>query len=154
MVGGGGRLVVAMSMALAMLAGCAVPQPSPPSAAAAMVAEPTPSVAAILPTVTELPRSEIAAIAIPPVERQPVRLLGMTTAEIERLLGHPRFVRHDGAAQIWRFANQSCILDVFFYREGNGYTVRHYEMRAQGLSEATPRPCAGDVSVLLQAKSG
>jgi hypothetical protein len=99
-------------------------------------------------------KSEAAALALPPIERPAVHLVGMTTIQVERLLGQPRFVRHDGQAQIWRFANQSCVLDVFFYREPNGYTVRHYEMRSPGIGEAFARPCAGDVSVLLQAKSG
>jgi hypothetical protein len=156
MVGGGGRLLMAMGMAaIVMLAGCA----SPPSTASPSIISPTAAPVAgaasapLLPPGVEPAKSEVTALAVPPIEREPVRLVGLSPAEVERLLGRPHFVRHDGQAQIWRFANQSCILDLFFYREVAGFAVRHYEFRSAAL-DGFVRPCAGDVRVLLQAQSG
>ncbi|MBI1776756.1 MAG: hypothetical protein HYR63_15535 [Proteobacteria bacterium] len=139
--------------AIVMLAACT--QSVRPAETVAGGLEPKPPTGlAVASSRTESPPNEANAPAGRAIEHQPVRLVGLTPGEIERLLGHPRFVRHDGAAQIWRFANQSCVLDVFFYREADVYTVRHYELRAPGLNDALPRPCAGDVTVLLQANSG
>src|SRR5258708_16862512 len=141
MGGGGGRSAAAIGMAvIAMLAGCAHPQPiaslpltSAPLSSASGEAAAAAIAATGLPTKPELPRSEVASLTAAPIERQPVRLVGMSPGEIERLLGHPRFVRHEGHAQIWRFPNHSCILDVFFYREATGFTVRHYDPPAPAL---------------------
>jgi hypothetical protein len=142
---------LAIGMAgLAMLAGCASSSSTAaPDVAAVVAASGQPASS----SESDSAKSEVAALAVPTVEREPVRLVGMTPTEVERLLGRPRFVRHDGQAQIWRFANQSCVLDVFFYREAGGYAVRHYELRSPGIETAS-RPCAGDVRVLLQAQSG
>ena len=49
-----------------------------------------------------------------------------------------RRLGRDGAAEIWRFAANSCFLDVFLYRESDGLRVAHLEARSRTTSRGRP----------------
>jgi hypothetical protein len=95
--------------------------------------------------------------APPPLDDDPERLLGLDAAALRALLGTPGFVRRDSPAELWRYANKSCLLDLFLYRtETSGvYVVRHLTARpAQEDARQraiTARACLG---ALLREKAG
>ncbi len=81
----------------------------------------------------------------PAIDDDPERLMGLGTAELTRLLGNPRFVRRDSSAQLWRYRNKTCILDLFLYRDAgrSGYLVSHVETRHREGGAAPKRECFG-----------
>ncbi len=101
----------ALAVALA-LAACAEPAP---------VAE-TPAQAAVAPAESN------PAAPLPPPE--PAALVGRSAEDIARAMGPPGFRRRDGPAQVWQYAGEGCLLDLFFYSDGVGFRVDHVEVRA------------------------
>ena len=81
----------------------------------------------------------------PAIDDDPGRLMGLSTAELTRVLGNPRFVRRDATAQLWRYRNKSCILDLFLYRDAGRpeYFVSHIEARRSEGGAAPKRECFG-----------
>ena len=65
-------------------------------------------------------------------------LKGLTSIEVEAMLGRPSFTRRDKPAEIWQYRNNVCILDLFLYPEATGAAVAHYAVRStQQASEDT-----------------
>ena len=86
----------------------------------------------------------------PAVDDNPERLMGLGVGELIIMLGSPRFVRRDSSAQLWRYRNKSCILDLFLYRndDQSEYFVNYIEARRAKGGVALKRPCFG--ALLLQ----
>jgi hypothetical protein len=81
----------------------------------------------------------------PAIDDDPDRLMGLGTTDLTRMLGDPRFVRRDSSAQLWRYRNKTCILDLFLYR-GKGrpeYEVSHIETRRREGGASPMRECFG-----------
>ena len=101
-----------------------------------------PPTAAVAPPVTPVvpPAPEKPAI-----DDDPERLMGLGTGELTQMLGSPRFVRRDDSAQLWRYRNKSCILDLFLYRNADrpGFLVAHVEARRTEGGAAQKRECFG-----------
>jgi predicted flap endonuclease-1-like 5' DNA nuclease len=94
---------------------------------------------------TPAPDPVPAEPAKPSVDDDPQRLMGIGTGELTAMLGDPGFVRHDSTAQLWRYRNESCILDLFLYR-GDGradYFVSHIEARRDEGGSTEKRACFG-----------
>ena len=100
----------------------------------------------------ELPESlettvQDAALALlkPAVDDNPERLVGLGVRELIVMLGSPRFVRRDSSAQLWRYRNKSCILDLFLYRDDDQseYFVNYIEARRAKGGVALKRKCFG-----------
>lgn len=109
--------------------------PPAPSEAAAPAAQP-----AEAPAATPAPPSPGLA-ALP---QNPARLVGMSHELVRSLLGEAVFVRRDGPVQIWRYAADTCFLDVFLFREtDNVFRVHHVEARAKGTERTTVPTCYG-----------
>jgi len=74
----------------------------------------------------------------------PVGLIGLQRELLLAQLGEPGFLRRDGPAQLWRYTADTCLLDVFLYRRGDGFAVSHVESRprfvAPGVSPAPVSP--------------
>jgi len=111
-----------------------LPSPSapPPRAAETPAKPPTPAD-------TPPPRQE-AAVAplpvLPPRERPdqaiaPERLVGMSEADIERLIGAPAGIREEPPAVVWSYSSMHCGLNVFFYMDMASQTFRAltYELK-------------------------
>ena len=45
----------------------------------------------------------------------PDRLIGQNQERLIRLLGVPSFKRRDPPAEVWRYRDQSCLLDLYLY---------------------------------------
>jgi len=83
--------------------------------------------------------------AKPVIDDDPQRLMGLDVSELTRMLGDPRFVRRDASAQLWRYRNKTCILDLFLYRTGGRgeYSVSHVETRRSEGGSTPQRECFG-----------
>lgn len=83
--------------------------------------------------------------AKPVIDDDPKRLMGLRATELKRMLGDPRFVRRDASAQLWRYRNKTCILDLFLYRTGGRpeYSVSHVETRRSEGGSTPQRECFG-----------
>ena len=147
------RHLAAAAVLLAALASCSGRPPgdeagaAPPASAPPARAE-APSRAPLGP-VTEPGR--LALSALPPaaagvrLPRQPLpgprHLVGLTGARVAALLGAPTFQRHDPPAEVWQYAIDACILDVFLYRHGDSLRVAHVEVRGPSVALVSGRDC-------------
>ncbi|MBV8535234.1 MAG: hypothetical protein JO128_06565 [Alphaproteobacteria bacterium] len=112
-----------------------IPQ-RPAAGAPGAPAAPTP------PSVAALPSP--AAPVNPPQDVQ--QLVGLKGEVLRKWMGDTVFIRHDGIAEIWRFAADTCFLDVFLYREPDGLRVAHLDARArQGTKSVLPQTCYGQI---------
>ncbi len=107
--------------------------PPPPAAES----EPAPAVAS-------LPRAPEPLPTSPPED--PRRLVGLRGETLRSWMGDSVFVRRDGIAEIWRFASETCFLDVFLYREGNELKVAHLDARTRIVGQRTTlQACYGRI---------
>ncbi len=132
------RLAIAgMALTLAACAGAGEPVP------ATAPATPSPAPVAAQSQAPAAPQQQatpqIAAVA--PVAG--VRgLMGMTREAIGARLGQAGFVRRDGPAEVLRFRGNTCLLDVFVYREAdNTQRVTHVDARTLQGRPTLPDPC-------------
>jgi len=65
------------------------------------------------------------------VEAQEKGLVGLQKAELQERLGAPQLIRRDGPAEVWQYAADACVLDLFLYEDGQGHRVDYLEMRVQ-----------------------
>ncbi|CCQ72228.1 hypothetical protein [Magnetospira sp. QH-2] len=107
---------------------------SPPTQAASLPAKPRPA-----------PKPKPRPV-VPPSE-----LLKATAAQARSRLGPPDFVRHDPPAELWQYRGESCVLDLFLYKEGKTAVVRHVETRPRDGIVLTPAGCYG--TLLSRASS-
>lgn len=115
------------------VAACAAP---PPSANTAVVPAGTQAVPA-----WREPHGEAMKGAPRPAEAP--GLLGLLSVDVEGMFGRPRFVRRDGPAQIWQYGTDLCTLNLFLYREGPTFKVRHVEFRNRSADLASSGGCDG-----------
>ena len=62
--------------------------------------------------------------------REPSRLLGLTSGQVQQVLGRPGFQRVDASAEIWQYRGQACILDVYIYEQGSSHVVDYWAVRS------------------------
>lgn len=132
---------------LAACAGAGNPT-TPPAAYGAYGASADPYPAS--PSTTGQPaREQAAAIAPPPPTTPPQdvqKLVGLKGEVLRQWMGETVFVRHDGIAEIWRFASDKCFLDVFLYRERDGLRVAHLDARSRnGNQRFVTQTCYGAI---------
>lgn len=124
--------LVAPALLAILVAGCAVPAPSPAdlSPDASLPEETGP--AAGLP--------ETLPLQPPP---DPDRLLGLEPRQVQDVLGTPNLVRRENAAQVMQFKNGNCVLDVIFYEEaaGGAFRARHLASRMVDGAAITAPDC-------------
>ncbi len=91
----------------------------------------------------------------PKVDGDPKQLLGLAPKGVSERLGSPGFVRRDGSAEIWQYPAETCILDVFLYREGEAFKVDYVELRGRGAATLSRRDCFIEMlRKQLKSKSG
>jgi len=143
------RLAQALAaVALTTLAACAAGERPP---AATSVPErnesswpPPPDDSAPPPAVAALPRAPEPLPTTPPED--PRRLVGLRGETLRGWMGESVFVRRDGIAEIWRFASETCFLDVFLYREGSEMRVAHLDARSRVVGQRTTlQACYGRI---------
>lgn len=78
------------------------------------------------------------------IDDDPGRLIGLDMNSLTGLLGTPGFTRRDPPAQLWRYRNKGCILDLFLYetrKQKSVSIVRHFEARSLSKTNMTARRC-------------
>ncbi len=71
----------------------------------------------------------------PPVE--PEFLVGLDRIGLQRAIGSPSLRRREGAAEVWQYQGETCVMDVFLYPsdEAPGLPqVNYVELRRQGVA--------------------
>jgi hypothetical protein len=78
------------------------------------------------------------------IDDDPRRLIGLDVKSLTGLLGTPGFTRRDPPAQLWRYRDKGCILDLFLYetpKHKSTSVVRHFEARSLSKTNMTARSC-------------
>ena len=78
--------------------------------------------------------------SIPP-DANPQQLIGLESRGLADMLGSPDFVRRDGNAEVWQYPAESCILDVFLYRDKGTLSVDYVELRGRGTALLSRQDC-------------
>jgi hypothetical protein len=61
------------------------------------------------------------------------QIVGLSSSEVSGLFGTPSLARQEAPAEIWQYAEGSCVLLVFLYQNAPGdIRVRHAETRTAG----------------------
>ena len=69
-------------------------------------------------------------------------LLGFRGVTILKMLGQPDLKRSEWPAEIWQYANKTCVLDIVFYRYREGLIADYAEERdRQGTKLAEDESC-------------
>ena len=141
---------VAAPLFALVLASCGLlePQPAPvatsppPEEAASPLLPPPP------PRKPPPPGPSVAKLTPPGVEAAPApgspdRLIGLDQPEVADILGEPRSRAEAPPATIWRYADASCDLDVYFYLDLQSQAMRalHYEVRSHDSTERSAQRC-------------
>ncbi len=83
--------------------------------------------------------AELAAIT--PGAGRPPELIGLTRADVSRLLGAPTLLRREPPAEVWQYAGAVCVLHVFIYQEQDDSRVAYYEAAQRGGRNLPARDC-------------
>jgi len=78
-------------------------------------------------------------------------LVGLNKAAVQNQLGAPQLIRRDGPAEVWQYLAGACILDLFFYKEGESHRVNYLELRIQPDTGFPREQCFEQI---LSAKTG
>jgi hypothetical protein len=96
------------------------------------------------PAVAALPRPSEPLPTTPPEDAR--RLVGLSGDTLRDWMGESVFTRRDGVAEIWRFAADTCFLDVFLYRHNEGLRVAHLDARTRVTGQRiTLQACYGRI---------
>lgn len=126
------RLSVAAGTLLAALAGCAEVAEQAAREEVPVADQGTPAEIPPLPAGPFSPiiYNGVAPVPVEPVNDDPEQLLGMTSDSLGDILGVPDVVRREGAAEVWQYRSESCVLDLFLY--GGMKQVEHVDLRDRG----------------------
>ena len=75
----------------------------------------------------------------------PEELLGMTANRITSLFGKPVFVRRDPPGEFWRYRSKMCVIELYFYRDGESQRVEHKEMRKTDQPVESQQACINEL---------
>lgn len=116
---------------------------TPANSRANAATAPSPEQSASLP-------SRPAPRAIP--EMDPEKLIGLDGGTITALIGKPGFRRIDPPAELWRYRQADCILDIFLYatgKESGPKRATHVEARVRS---GQPLPARRCLNAILKAR--
>lgn len=87
--------------------------------------------------------------AAPPLPPRPESLVGLTSEELETLLGKPAHTTQEPPAQIWRYSVDFCKLFFFLYESGEDGlpTVRHVDVAIADGAQIQPHLCLSGLSL-------
>jgi len=130
-----------MVVALPLLSGCLSLGDEPATAEAPTTpaaAEPDSATAA---PVLAAANHQMARAAVAPAPDYPAidTLKGLSSENIEVLLGAPHFRRRDKPAELWQYRTRKCVLDLFFYPGGGGALAVEYLDVRVGTGQETAR---------------
>lgn len=84
------------------------------------------------------PRSRLPE---PPPAGEPTEFVGMSSAQLQGLLGKPAFTRRENGSALWRYDTTQCRTFFFLYPAGKDMEVRHVETVPQGNGAAADPAC-------------
>ncbi len=90
-----------------------------------------------------------AEAALPEVDDNPERLIGLGPNGLNVLLGQPDLIRREPPARIWQYRSGACVFDIVLYEEADGERVTYVEARDSLGNRTEPRPC---LNTLLRAR--
>ena len=134
-------LVLAAGLALSA---CQTGRSAPPVLTPAQ-ATVTPTAAPVAAVTAPAPR----VAALPPVDDDPNKLLGLNRDGLSALLGTPDLIRRDAPAEIWQYLASDCVFDVVLYQRGADYAVSYLEARDATAAVLPARTC---LNQLLRAR--
>jgi hypothetical protein len=70
----------------------------------------------------------------------------LTTDRVEALVGEPDFRRVEPPAELWQYRTEQCVVDLFFY--GDGQDRRVVLADARGRDHPNDQPCSDGSKVL------
>ena len=76
-----------------------------------------------------------------PANDSPRQFLGQDGHRVAARLGPANFVRRDGAAEVWQYRADACVLDIYLYKEKAGLTVAHVDLRKRPAATLPARRC-------------
>ena len=91
--------------------------------------------------------------AAPPIDDDPERLIGLDAAGLSDILGPPTLLRRDAPAEVWQYAAQDCVMDVYLYTapgDPGDHRVTYYEMRDSRSAPVDGRRCLGSFLLAWQ----
>lgn len=100
------------------------------------------AIAAMTPVEPTTPAEPVAP-AEPDIDDDPALLMDLDGAALEALLGAPSFSRRETGVEVWQYAGEACVLDVYLYDDGpdTPYRVTYYEVRG----DSGERQCFRDL---------
>ena len=125
--------VFAVIAAASLLAACAATAPKPPPQAQAAPLQAAPAV-----------------LHAPGLKD----LAGLRQSEVLTMLGKPDLKRAEPPAELWQYRAADCVLNLFFYREQDGYRLVHVEAWERSLAPGAAAARCRDESALLRARRG
>lgn len=75
----------------------------------------------------------------------PDLLLGLSTSEVEKLLGNADLRRREPPAEVWQYESMKCVLHLFLYESGGDFRVEHYEASGQDGQPETGGICLANL---------
>ncbi len=74
------------------------------------------------------PATSVPVLAArPPVS--PDRLIGLAADDILKLFGAPSLKRRESPAELWQYAAQACVMDLYLYADGDMQRVSYVTLR-------------------------
>lgn len=83
----------------------------------------------------------------------PDEFIGYSPERVLPILGAPDFVRRDGAAQVWQYRAENCVLDLFLYAAAGESWVKHVELRERVPGAEPVEECFSRMRATRQPKS-
>jgi hypothetical protein len=77
----------------------------------------------------------------PPPAGEPGDLIGLTSVQLQGLLGKASFARRENGSELWRYDNSQCHAFFFLYSEAGSMRVRHVETVPHGPTMAADPSC-------------
>jgi hypothetical protein len=77
----------------------------------------------------------------PPPKGEPQGMMGLTSVQLQAVLGNAAFSRRENGSELWRYDAKNCHAFFFLYTEGSVLVVRHVETVPQGPGAAADPAC-------------
>ncbi len=85
---------------------------------------------------------------MPPINDDPHQLMGLAPGAVNSLLGPPSLLRTEAPAEVWQYAAEDCVLDIYLYAEEqmpDRSRVTYYEIRPSETAKRDARACFGKI---------
>ncbi len=73
-------------------------------------------------------------------------LIGLPGEKIARVFGKPRRVRKESLVEVWQYADEDCILDLYLYPSQGDLSVTFVEARDAAAIMAETESCANSLA--------